>query len=343
MSNNAALARNTLTTNYGHSKIMRSCDKLMDEQILNTRRRKGIYSQGFLTSIFEELCELEKTKIKAVNQLNVSDMLKIVNIMATSIPEGLILSRDSTGILDYISGLDENVLVEVGGKTTSPTTTILGSDVKAAYAIPAFFSRSKWLKGTQTKTDYSRYGVLTPLALYAYKEFYKCTYESWRPVNKQKFEWGLLEDDRELNGWFDTLEYSKGLKFLLGHGLTAQKDEVIGLEHLAGITNLPEVDHDSMMDIRRLAYTYGGRIGYKITNLPRMIPDNKYKAFATYINRLAWPLRNILLQGHIANSAYRIPQAHILDLNNWDIVPQPYDGITNHEIPKLTDNFKDML
>jgi hypothetical protein len=289
--------------------IIKMMEQAMKQQY--GREAANPYTEGHLTHILEILRQSENP-YKALNmeqKFGPLDFLKIMNIMTLITPMASFIDIDEGSIFSATETLAG--LKELPNTITLPNTMasvqLLKTDVEAAFLLFHMYARTVLMKKTQLDPDYRRYGSLTPLALYAFKERHNIKYMQWDNSDKR-------------------------LSVLLGCNLVHSSDDRTDVryfrdhpENSINIKQFMENQDTLLTPWREKLYTVGSR--YHLNYSAKRCKDSGNAAMDMAIA----PVLNMALQGHLAQARFRISDVMILDPTDWDSTPPEYDDVANIE------------
>jgi hypothetical protein len=271
------------------------------------------YADGYLTELCRLSTDAEVKSVPRRNKMTAGDMQKFVRILGLSIPIEVASSYNPEIVYDYIRG-HMPLKVEIDNHTMDR------SDVWAAWRLNKNVSRSRYMAGAQMKEDYARYSNLVPLGMLGFLESYGIKYSNWQPP---VVECGSIDElDTCIS---DTTR--EAYKVLMGCGLV--NSESYDILTMSTYPELLEFNNGVRQEV--LIDSNGAY------NLNKHDPKNLSDAWGLYAaiwNRTIKPVRCIILQSHVANRVYRNTNM-ILDLKNWDRVPQARDGSNTVMVKKI--------
>jgi hypothetical protein len=252
--------------------------------VATPREIRTIYTPGVATEIYEKLESGEK--LKKHEKLSVGDCWKALNMLAKVQPTKI-------------------------GKKYSPSSVLKNYEGDEAALCKIFrdYMRSAWLRESQLEVDYRRFGNLTPMIMYAFKEHFSIKYTDWDTT-----------DDK--------------IRVLLGYDLTKNREPIYyDLVDFVRDETLCYIYYDSsdklkVMSLQKdLCEAYGKKsVNYCVK--PYLEHGEPAEGWDT-VNRSPVTVRNMMLQAHLARPEYRIPGVHILDPIDWENVPDAILGQRN--------------
>jgi len=170
--------------------------------------------------------------------------------------------------------------------TSETLKTIKDPELIAAVQLAGYGSRAKLLGMGQTSTSNAEYAALTPLLMLAMKRKHGIMYNDW---------------DRE----------DSNLRWATGKSLATALVPVSIPSSIVTLDNIAEIRANYLKD--------KSPCGWGSSTYNYEFNDRVYTFYSSRVNA------KILTQTWIACADIRVPHAMILDVEDWDKVPEPYD------------------
>lgn len=213
------------------------------------------------------------------------------------------IAPDDNFLNETVAILGENITPVQHEGLYSPEKTlkaITNQQVKDAVHLIAEVKRSSLHPRSMTKIP--RYASLTPLVMYALKEHHGVKYSQW---------------DRS----------DPYIQFMLGHSLKDLANFTGNIEGIESGRFPKQGDELNTLRKRHLTWASGRKVGEMESILAYKINRFYYtpEEGDSNIRQLPKIIGFMLLQLWLANVAYRVEDAMILDPWDWDNVPEPFD------------------